>query len=941
MNQQTGSHKSPLTHTLTQEKQATSPRQLTHSRRQTSRKFPPTHTDRPAASPRQLTHSREQTGDKSPQNQTLTRTVQLQVSANSHTHADKATANRRHLSQTHVDRPFASLRQLSHTRTNKPAASLRQLIHSNELTVQPICTSTRKPWGLSAFHIHGYGGRCTSNTTAENNARDLALPVTTAYTFSPETTTTISHHANKTTTSPATGGSPRETTSSPPETTTATTSPTKSTPTATSRPPRPTHTTTSSPSETRTTIPSPKTTVTTTSRPPETTTARTTIPPSKTTTAPTKSTETTTATTSFPSKTTSEKTRPPTETTMMTFSPTTSPPKETTTTTPLPETTTATTTSPSPTTTMATTSPPPETTTTMTMSPSTRTTTTMTMSPSTRTTTTTTTPLPETTTVTTTSPSLKTTTATTNPRPETTTPTGTRPLPKTTMATTSSPPETTTTMTMPPPPRTTTATTTPRSETTTPTRMSSSPKTTMARTDPPRETTTMNSFQETLEAVSGNEDNLPVIIGCCVGLVLAIVGVSFYCRRRKKPPSEHWDNIGLVDVGIITIRRKRPVRIRGFERRVISMHKDSNFFFAEEFQELSKISPTYSCTDAERHYNIPKNRFYDILPFDHTRVKLQTSEDEGCMDYINASYIPGARLQREYIAAQGPLAGTIDDFWRMVWEHNSTVIVMLTKCKEGYQIKCEKYWPEEIEEPKQYGDIVVTTTSVSAMGKYNISVFCLRLGEEIRTVKHFQFLRWPDYTASLRHSAMIDFVETIRSHMTPGMEGPLIVHCSAGIGRTGTYIAVDTLMQKLKTCDPMSTVDVFDTVLKARENRHKMVLNEQQYIFIYDCLLEAITRQFDSQDLEEVQDTDRLEMNADSFVRPTRTSSGTELLNNSCTNLFEDDINTDPNVPLRPTLSVDTQLQGISNPRCDMERTIENFPEDVVSTPDTSGKLNH
>ncbi|XP_053398077.1 receptor-type tyrosine-protein phosphatase beta-like [Mercenaria mercenaria] len=251
-----------------------------------------------------------------------------------------------------------------------------------------------------------------------------------------------------------------------------------------------------------------------------------------------------------------------------------------------------------------------------------------------------------------------------------------------------------------------------------------------------------------------------------------------------------------------------------------------------------RISDTSSTEASRLESNTPKNRWVNILPFDHSRVKLQQiDDDDPTSDYINANYMPGFNNQREYIATQGPLPGTIDDFWRMVWENGVMVIVMLTQCKEGNRVKCEKYWPDELREPKQYGEVVVNPISISTLDKYNISIFDVSVDGQSRQVIHFHYLDFPDFSANVEFDHFITFVRNVRSHVPHDNTGPIIVHCSAGVGRTGTFIATDRLSLYLDSPEfsENDDVDIFGMVVGMRENRIAMVQTESQYIMIHDC----------------------------------------------------------------------------------------------------------
>uniref|UniRef100_A0A8W8JA41 Uncharacterized protein n=2 Tax=Magallana TaxID=2171616 RepID=A0A8W8JA41_MAGGI len=167
---------------------------------------------------------------------------------------------------------------------------------------------------------------------------------------------------------------------------------------------------------------------------------------------------------------------------------------------------------------------------------------------------------------------------------------------------------------------------------------------------------------------------------------------------------------------------------------------------------------------------------------------------------------------------------------------------MLTKCKEGNTDKCEHYWPDTVNEPKQYGDIVVNLISVSNMDKFDINIFQVSQGDYTRTIKHFHFLEWPDFSAAVDSTVVIDFIQTVRTHITPEVKGPLLIHCSAGVGRTGTYITIDYLLQFVRDHDLGQSVDIFAWVVQMRKNRVSMVQVDKQYIFIHRALTELIDR---------------------------------------------------------------------------------------------------
>ncbi|XP_053396964.1 receptor-type tyrosine-protein phosphatase O-like [Mercenaria mercenaria] len=235
---------------------------------------------------------------------------------------------------------------------------------------------------------------------------------------------------------------------------------------------------------------------------------------------------------------------------------------------------------------------------------------------------------------------------------------------------------------------------------------------------------------------------------------------------------------------------------------------------------------------AEQQCCRPKNRYKNILPFDHSRVKLRSSDGMEGSDYINANYIPGYNSRREYIATQG---ATFDDFWRMIWKQNVDTIVMLTKLMEEGRHKCDEYWPD-LGEHAFYGDLVLSLQSESNLSDYTIKIFEVKMKEERKTVRHFSYLKWPEKGCPETPKLLLEFVKAVRQYTNPEKRtstGPTVVHCSAGVGRTGTFIAVDYLLQHIKDHDE---VDIFSLVLEMRNHRLSMVQTEDQYVYIHDCL---------------------------------------------------------------------------------------------------------
>ncbi|XP_056409709.1 receptor-type tyrosine-protein phosphatase O-like, partial [Hyla sarda] len=228
-----------------------------------------------------------------------------------------------------------------------------------------------------------------------------------------------------------------------------------------------------------------------------------------------------------------------------------------------------------------------------------------------------------------------------------------------------------------------------------------------------------------------------------------------------------------------------------------------------------------------------KNRYTNILPYDFSRVKIVTTEEEDDNDYINANYIPGYNSLQEYIATQGPLPDTRNDFWKMILQQKSQVIVMLTQCNEKRRIKCDHYWPFT-SEPVSYGDITVEMVSEEEQPDWALRVFRVSHAPDTQHVMHFNFTAWPDHgvPAASAAESVLQFVYMVRQKAAK-TKGPITVHCSAGVGRTGTFIALDRLMQHIRDHE---FVDVLGLVGELRSYRMSMVQTEEQFVFLHHCV---------------------------------------------------------------------------------------------------------
>ncbi|XP_029908872.1 receptor-type tyrosine-protein phosphatase eta-like isoform X2 [Myripristis murdjan] len=330
----------------------------------------------------------------------------------------------------------------------------------------------------------------------------------------------------------------------------------------------------------------------------------------------------------------------------------------------------------------------------------------------------------------------------------------------------------------------------------------------------------------------------PAVIGIAVGATLGIfcvlfiitIGFIIYWRRLANKESS--------EIQIHSLRSKvsMAVRVEDYEAYYRKQKADSNCGFAEEFEDLKLVGTAQAKLSALALENKPKNRYNNVLPYDSSRVKLSI-HGSPFDDYINANYIPGYNSRKEFIAAQGPLPVTVNEFWRMIWEKNVQTLVMLTRCNEQGRVKCERYWPSDT---KHFGNITVTTTSEIPLEDWTIRDFDIKNVKtaETRAVRHFHFTAWPDHGVPETTELLINFRHLVREHMDQySRHSPTVVHCSAGVGRTGTFIAIDRLIFQIER---ESTVDVYGIIHDLRMHRPLMVQTEDQYVFLNQCAMDII-----------------------------------------------------------------------------------------------------
>ncbi|KAK3551832.1 hypothetical protein QTP70_028997 [Hemibagrus guttatus] len=279
--------------------------------------------------------------------------------------------------------------------------------------------------------------------------------------------------------------------------------------------------------------------------------------------------------------------------------------------------------------------------------------------------------------------------------------------------------------------------------------------------------------------------------------------------------------------------------------------------FWEEFDALQKLDTKMkkSRDEGMRPENKSKNRYKNILPFDETRVCLQDGDPNVVgSDYINANYVQNKMCEscppKVYIACQGCLATTVNDFWQMVWQEETRVIVMTTKEVEKGRNKCVPYWPSS-DETKEFGNYIVTSLSERDAGDYKVRVMevqTINRSEMPREIWHFQYLSWPDHGVPEQPDKVLGFLSQVNSKQLEfSSVGPMIVHCSAGIGRTGTIIVIDMLIETIDNKGVDCDIDIQKCIQMVREQRSGMVQTEAQYRFIYLAMLKYIESQKDIQ----------------------------------------------------------------------------------------------
>ncbi|KAG9259652.1 tyrosine-protein phosphatase non-receptor type 9-like [Astyanax mexicanus] len=271
----------------------------------------------------------------------------------------------------------------------------------------------------------------------------------------------------------------------------------------------------------------------------------------------------------------------------------------------------------------------------------------------------------------------------------------------------------------------------------------------------------------------------------------------------------------------------------------------------QEYEEIRKEPPAGTFDYSKKPANQIKNRYSDVLCLDESRVRLcpLDDEDDETSDYINASFMDGYKMTNTYIATQGPLPKTFGDFWRMVWEQMVLIIVMTTRVVERGRVKCGQYWPLEAGRTEEYGYFLVRNVHIEMFQDFKLSHLELYNSQtgECREVSHYLYVSWPDFGVPKSASAMLDFRAQVKQRqelalrtLYPDWTGPpggppVVVHCSAGIGRTGTFCTLDICLSRL---EDIGTVDIKQTVRRMRTQRAFSIQTWDQYYFCYKAVIE-------------------------------------------------------------------------------------------------------
>ncbi|KAI6647144.1 hypothetical protein LOD99_8880 [Oopsacas minuta] len=293
--------------------------------------------------------------------------------------------------------------------------------------------------------------------------------------------------------------------------------------------------------------------------------------------------------------------------------------------------------------------------------------------------------------------------------------------------------------------------------------------------------------------------------------------------------------IAYEDITEVLDPRMAPIPLDVFKQRMDTIWKKEGALL-EEYESLGGKTHRYSCKHASIEENKVKNRFKLIYPYDKSRVILTPQSGNINTDYVNASKIPGFYVKESFIAAQGPKENTLQDFWQMIIENNIANIVMVTNLVESGRRKCEAYFPLKIGKKVIFGPYEIMVDNEEVKTGYTIRMMSVQSMGKIKQLKHFHFTAWPDHDVPTLYDELLLFVSKVHEGLIK-TKAPVLVHCSAGVGRSGTFLTLYNLFVAIVQTKPIS---IYSIVHQMREHRPQMVQTFAQYKFIYLSVLEIL-----------------------------------------------------------------------------------------------------